>query len=220
MSYPVMSTSVPWSLVKSGFKKTPHFDSVTQKTAARRGMSTISLMPYCTWDFEVDLEAVLGGEAISGSVLQSFLGLFLATCGAGGFFLFTDPIDSAVTTAQGVMLNVTPAAFAPMGQVGDGSSTQFQLARTIGQGVDILQNVSLTQVNVNGTPTSAYSVSSTGVVTFTTAPAAAATITWAGSFQYLCLFDADTLQDLARVNRNTTGFLWSCGAIKFGSVFV
>lgn len=220
MSYPVMSTTVPWSLVKGGFKKTPRFNSLVQKTAAGRGTSTLALIPYPEWCFEVDLNCVLGGESIAGSVLQSFLGCYIAACGGGSFFLFTDPNDSAVTTAAGIMLNVTPGAAIPMGQAGNGSSTQFQLARSIGQGVDILQNVNITQVKVNGTVTAAYSVSSTGVVTFTTAPANGATITWAGTFQYLCRFDSDTLQDLARVNKNSSGFLWSCSSIKFESVFV
>lgn len=223
MSFPAMSTSVPWSLVKGGFHKTPHFESLTQKTAAGRGRSTLALQPYPTWDFEVDLNLVLGGEAVAGSVLQSFLGCYIATCGAGGFFLFTDPNDNAVALAAGTALNVTPGAASPMGQTGDGASTQFQLARTIGQGVDILQNVSLTTLKVNGvtkTLGADFSISSTGVVTFTSAPAAAATITWAGTFQYLCQFTDDTLKDLARVNKNTAGFLWSCSSIDFESVFV
>lgn len=218
-----MNTTVPWSLVKGGFHKTPHFNSVTQKTAAGRGTSTLSLQPYATWDFELDLDSVLGGEAVSGSVLQHFLECFLATCGGGGFFLFTDPNDSAVLLANGIMLNVTPGGAVPMGLVGDGTSTQFQLARTIGLGVDVLQNLTLTTLKINGvtkTLGTDYSVSSTGVVTFVAPPAVAATLTWAGTFQYLCMFEEDTLKDLARVSKNSGGFLWSCSAVKFASVFV
>jgi uncharacterized protein (TIGR02217 family) len=213
-----MSTSVPWSLVKSGFKKTPHFNTVTQKTAAGRGRSSFSLQPYATWDFELDLNYVLGGEAVAGSVLQSFLGCYLACCGGGSFFLFTDPNDNTVT--QGTALNVTPSAATPMGQSGDGTSTQFQLARLIGAGVDILQNVTLTQVRINGAATTAYSVNSTGVLTFTAAPPTGATITWSGTFRYLCQFSDDTLKDLARVTKNSSGFLWSCSSIAFEGIFV
>lgn len=110
-----------------------------------------------------------------------------------------------------------------MGQSGDGVSTQWQLARLIDQGVDILQNVTLTQVRVNGVTKvlgTDYSVSSTGVVTFSTPPAAGASINWAGNFQYLCKFDDDSLQGLTRVNKNASGFLWSCDSIKFESVFL
>lgn len=223
MSYPVMSTSVPWSLVKGGFHKTPHFSSVPQRPAAGRGISTLALMPYPTWDFELDLNAVLGGESISGSVLQDFLGCYMACLGGGGFFLFTDPNDNAVTLAASTMLDVTPLSSTPMSQTGNASSTQFQLARLIGPGVDILQNVSSLVVQVNGSTKTLgtdYSVSATGVVTFVSAPAAAAVLTWSGTFQYLCLFKEDTLKDLARVNKNSAGFLWSCSSIAFESEFV
>ena len=226
MAYPQMNPGVTWSLVKSGFHKTPHFNSMTQKPAAGRGRSTISMMPYPSWDFELDLNFVQGGETMQLSVLQWFLGCYIACCGSGGFFLFTDPNDSAVenpdglgNTEQSLMLNVTPGATAPMGTKGDGVSTQFQLARSIGQGVDILQNVSNVVVFVNGTPTT-VTVGSTGVVTFATAPANNAVLTWQGSFQYLCQFTDDTLKDLARVDKNTNGFLWSCSSIAFESVFV
>lgn len=220
MAYPVMSTSVPWSLVKNGFKKTPRFNTVTQKTAAARGRSAFALMPYAEWSFEVDLAFVTGGEAVANSVLQSFLGCYLACCAGGNFFLFTDPNDSAVATTQGVMLNVTPGATTPMGQVGDGASNAFQLARSIGQSVDVLQNVNITQLLVNGVATTAYSISATGIVTFNVGntPPANATLTWSGTFQYLCQFSEDTIQDLARVSRNASGFLWSASAVKFESV--
>jgi hypothetical protein len=225
MSYPVMSTSVPWSLVKSGFRKTPHFNSVVQATAAGRGSSSLALQPYPTWDFTVDLDYVQGGESVQFSVLSQFLGCFMACCGRGGLFLFTDPIDNTVddtglSTPQSCLLNVTAGAANPMGQTGDGSSTQFQLARRIDQGVDILQQVSGVAVYVNGALTSAYTLSPTGLVTFSTPPANGAALTWSGSFQYLCQFSDDTLKDLARVSKNSQGFLWSCGSIAFESRFV
>jgi hypothetical protein len=219
MSYPVMSTTVPWSLVKGGFKKTPHFNTLRPPTpAAGKGRAAIALMPYPTWDFAVDLNLVPGGEAVSGSVLQSFLGCYMACCGGGNFFLFTDPNDSTVTQLQSCLLNVTPGAASPMGIMGDGVSKQFQTGRTIGAGVDILQNVTGT-VYVNGSPAPG-SWGATGIYTFTTAPANGSTLTWAGTFQYLCQFKEDTLSDLARVNKNAGGFLWSCGSIAFESVFV
>ncbi len=215
--YPELSTAVPWSLVKSGFRKTPHFNSLTQKTAAGR-RSSVNLMPFPTWDFELDLNMVQGGEAVAGSVLQAFLGCYIRCCGAAGFFLFTDPNDNTVSQAEGVLLNVSPGAAAPMGQSGDGVSQQFQLARTIGAGVDILQNVPGAEFYVDGA-SALGSVSATGVVTFDTAPAAGAMPSWDGSFRYLCQFTDDTLKDLGRVSKNANGFLWSCSAVDFESVF-
>ena len=361
MSYPVMSTSIPWGLVKGGFHKSTAYNTVKEKTAAGCGDVSFAMKPYPTWDFVVDLLYVPGGESVQGSVLQSFLGTYIQTGGGRGYFLFTDPNDRTVTTAQGCMLNVTPTAgnlvqnpgfemagaapgpnwtavgapisylssgqydgtqslglssfaavwqttdtnptiganytltgyaktvggvtgsiglyfynssgaqitsnsigttsptwvpltvsqvcpsgaakvevycfsgagqcyfddlqliapaFTPMGMVGDGASTQFQLARTISGGVDLLQNVAITGVYLNGTPTVAYSVSDTGVVTFATAPGVGQAITWAGSFQYLCQFDDDTLESLARVSKNSANWIWDCPSIKFESVFV
>ena len=224
MSYPVMSTSIPWSLVKSGFKKTPHFSTITQKMASGR-RSTLSVMPYPTWDFAVDLNYILGGEAIAGSVLQSFLGCYMACAGSAGFFLFTDPNDNTVSQNEGVLLNVTQGAAAPMGLVGDGISQVFQLARAIGDpagigavGYDIIQNAAA-EFYAGGIVNTG-TVSPTGVVTFDTAPPAGTPLTWDGSFQYLCQFTDDTLKDLARVSKNTNGFLWSCSSIAFESVFV
>ena len=219
MSYPVMSTTVPWSLVKSGFHKAPDFSSLVQTPAAGRGRSSISLKPYATWNFELDLNMVQGGESVIGSVLQSFLGCFMLCCGSGNFFTFTDPNDNTVTNAAGLLLNVTPGAANPMSNAGDGVSTQFQLARNIGVGVDILQNVSGVTLYVAGAVTAA-SISSTGVVTFSTPPGNGAALTWAGNFTYLCQFTDDTLKDLARVSKNSSGFLWSCSSIDFESVFV
>lgn len=217
MAYPVMATTVPWSLVKGGFKKTPHFNTQTQKPAAGRGRSSISMMPFPTWDFSVDLNSVLGGESIAGSVLQSFLGCFIACCGGGGFFLFTDPNDNTVSQVEGVLLNVTPGAAAPMGMLGDGVSTQYQLARTIDQGADILQNAAA-EVYVNGV-LAPGTLSATGVFTFTTAPAAGTMLSWDGSFQYLCQFTDDTIKDLGRFNKNASGWLWSA-SVDFESVFI
>lgn len=211
-----MRVDMPWSLVKSGFKKTPHFSSLTQKTASGR-RSSLSLMPFATWDFEVDLNFVLGGETVAGSVVQDFLSCYLQTCGGAGFFLFTDPNDNTVSQADGALLNVTPGAVAPLGQTGDGVSTQYQLARTIGGGLDVLQNVSGYEVYVNGVATP-IAINSTGIVTFPSAPAAGAMLTWDGSFQYLCQFTEDTLKDLGRFSQNPSGFLWSCGSIAFEGV--
>ena len=220
MSYPVMNTSVPWSLVKSGFHKSPSFDksSMVQKTAANRGNAGISLQPYAVWTFGLDLNLVQGGEAVQSSVLQQFLGCFMACCGTAGLFLFTDPNDNTVAS-QSLLLNVTPGAASPMGTLGDGTSTIFQLARQLDQGVDILQNTSGVTVLVNGAGASC-TVSTTGVVTFAEPPANDAVLTWSGSFQYLCRFSDDLLKDLARVNKNSTGFLWSCGSVAFESEFV
>jgi hypothetical protein len=230
MAYPVLDTSFVKFVRGPGWKKTPHYNTVTQKPAAGRGVVTASLVPYPTWDFEVHIEWARGDEKTPTSIIAAFMDVYMQCLGSGGFFLVADPNDNAITTGAGIMLNVTPGAGTPMGTTGDGVSTMFQLARTIGPSglaQDIIQNVngSPTSVNINGSPTVAYSISSTGVVTFTSAPTG--TLSWGGNFYYLCQFTEDTLQDLARVgaipNVVTPAVmdgLWSCGNIKFSSVFI
>lgn len=227
MSYPIMP-ALPISMAK-GLKKSPDFSNVKQMVAAGRGNSVISLKPYPTWNFELDMDHTTGNEASASSVISQFLGINLQTQGSAGLFLFTDPQDNTVTQSTGIMLNVTTGAALPMGQNGDGTSTKFQLARLIGtSGVDIIQNVNGSIVlKVNGSTVTNYSVSSTGVVTFTptgsppvAAPANAATLTWSGSFYYLCRFVTDTLDATRSFTTNSGTDQWDVNSIKFGSEFV
>jgi uncharacterized protein (TIGR02217 family) len=106
-----------------------------------------------------------------------------------------------------------------MGTVGDGSSAQFQLARSIsGLAWDIIQNVNgAIIVQVNGVSTSAYTVSSTGVVTFTTPPASNATLTWSGNYYYACRFSADTVDAVRIYTCNSGTDLWNVTSIRFSS---
>jgi uncharacterized protein (TIGR02217 family) len=48
-------------------------------------------------------------------------------------------------------------------------------------------------IKINNVVTAAYTISSSGLVTFTTAPAAAAQLTWNGEFDVPVRFDTDTL---------------------------
>jgi uncharacterized protein (TIGR02217 family) len=146
----------------------------------------------------------------------------MQTQGSAGLFLFTDPQDNTVTQSTGIMLNVTAGAGTPMGQTGDGASTKFQLARLIGgSGVDVIQNLngSIT-VKVNGSTVVPASVSSTGVVTFTAAPASFANLTWSGSFYFLCRLDADTLDSTRSFTTNSGIDQWDFASIKFSSEFL
>jgi len=233
MSYPIFPTNVPFNR-KAGFKKTPHFNVITQKPAAFRGVVTASLVPFPTWDFEVTLEYAIGDESTALSILASFLDVYIQCHGSGVFFLFTDPNDNNVAQGNSAMFNVTPGAAAPMGVQGDGVSTQYQLGRSIGPtglAYDLIQNTGPTspQVYVNGEliDSSLYSISSTGVITFVTAPDNLATLQWSGPFYFLCQFSNDTLKDLMRVGfipseTGPNGFdgLWQCGNIQFSSIFV
>jgi uncharacterized protein (TIGR02217 family) len=222
MSFAIMP-AMPLSMAK-GLSKSPVFSTVTQKTAAARSNSSVSLMPFPTWAFSFDMDKITGNEAIPASVIALFLGTFMTCQGANQLFLFTDPQDNAVALTAGVMLNVTPGAASPMGVAGDGVSTQFQLARTVGGAKDIVQNLNgAAVIKVNGvtlTNITDYSISSTGVVTFVSAPANAATLQWSGSFYFLCRFSDDTVDATRVFTKNSGTDIWDISSIKFASEFV
>jgi uncharacterized protein (TIGR02217 family) len=220
MSYTIMPT-LPMSMAK-GLAKSPNFNTVLQRVAAGRGNASVSMTPYALWDFEFDMDRITGNEASALSTVAAFMGTLMACQGRNQLFLFTDPQDNSVAYGSSGMLNVTTGAAAPMGTTGDGTSTQFQLARSIG-GVawDVIQNLngSIT-VKVNGSVVVPASVSSTGVVTFTSAPANNATLQWTGSFYFLCRFSEDTVEATRSYSINSGTDQWDFSAIKFSSEFV
>jgi hypothetical protein len=221
MSFPTIDSSILWTLSGGGIRKSPKFNNKRQIPATGRGVYIVSLKMAPTWEYSVDLAYMVGTESSITDPYPLLMGLVMATNSAG-FWYYNDPNDNTVTQETSCMLDVTSGSSTPMAQVGNGSSTQFQLARLIGsQGVDVLQNVSGTSVYVNGVLKTAgtdYSISSTGVVTFTSAPANNATLTWAGSFVQLCMWSEDTMADLALVAFNASSELHSVTGLKFETV--
>lgn len=135
------------------------------------------------YTYKLSFEFLRDGN-VNGTVYDEFkplLGFFNARSGAFDDFLFTDPDDNAVT-AQ---------AFG----VGDAATTTFQLVRTLGGTVEPVYAVNgAPQIYINGvlkTVTTDYTINSTGGVTFTSAPAAAAALTWTGSYYWRCRFVKD-----------------------------
>jgi len=190
----------------AGLKKSPNFNTVRQKGAAGTNAG-IALKPYPTWDFEFSLDHITGHEHTAASVVAQMLGTFMATAGGANLFLFTDPQDSTATGAQ-------------FG-TGNGTATKFQLSRNICGYPDIIQNLNGTPtIYVGGTPTTPASISSTGVVTFTTAPANTAVLTWSGSFYYACRFAEDTIDSTRNFTINSGIDHWMIQGVKFSSEFV
>lgn len=203
MSYPIMPT-MPISMA-SGLKKTPNFNTVRQKSAAGVN-SALALKPYPTWSFQFSLDSIVGHEQDAASVVAQFFGTFMATAGGAGLFLFSDPQDNAVTGAQ-------------FG-VGDGVTTKFQLSRNIYGYPDIIQNTNGTPtIYVGGVVTAPSDISATGVITFATAPATDANLTWTGGFRYLCRFSEDTVDATRSFTINNGLDQWMFSGIKFSSEF-
>ncbi len=80
---------------------------------------------------------------------------------------------------------------------------------------DIVQAVNGTPtIKVNGVTKTAgtdYSISSLGIVTFTTAPVLNASLTWSGSFYFLCRFSDDQWSDLSQFAPN----YWELPSLNF-----
>ena len=145
-------------------------------TSANLTEQRVSLTPYPVYNFTLMYEFL---RSDSHQELQTLMGFFNQRQGAFDNFLYTNPVDNAVS-----------------GQVfgtGDGTTTAFQLERSFGGYVEPVMNVNGTpQIYIGGVlQTSGYTISSTGLVTFTAAPASGQSITWTGSFYYRCRFTND-----------------------------
>jgi hypothetical protein len=125
--------------------------------------------------------------------------------GAADDFLVTYPTDHTISSQ---------AAFG----VGDASSKNFQLTRPIGGGIDIIQNLNgnpnIYKAGVLQNPAS-YSISSTGLVVFGTAPGSGANLTWTGSFYFRVHFVDDSL-DLQMIGPN----VWVIASLKWESIIL
>jgi len=201
----VFPTFVPgqWSY---GFpvKKSPSYNTVTQTPASKRGQLKIALQTYPIWKFDYIIPYLKGGALLANSPWQQLIGFFGGEAGAGGDWLFNDLRDNSVTNQ--------------VVGISDGTTTIFPMVRTLPNGLlDLIQNFNGAPIiKDNGTVVSGglYSIDTYGNLTFTTAPLAGHTITWTGSFYFMCHFLEDTLQDLQENMQN----LWEIQSLKFESV--
>jgi len=132
---------------------------------------------------------------------------FCARQGAFDSFLFDDPSDDTVTLQQIA--------------TGNGVLTTFQLGRTIGGGFGVgffepIYNTNATPlIYVNGVLKTAgtdYTISATGLITFTVAPGAVA-IAWTGTYYWRCRFEEDALEFTEFAN-----LFWAQKALRFRTV--
>lgn len=196
--------------------KTPKFSTRTQKAVSGRQLRIVD-QAYPIWQFNVPFEFLRDGNdvrAASGlgtgfNELRQLAGFFLAAYGAQGVFAFEDPSDKTVvglSSATGVCL------------AGDGVRTQFQLYRQLLAGAGqlsepIIAPNAVTHAYVNGVDPGSWSVSSVGILTFSSAPAGGAVVSWSGTFYFPCHFTDDSI-DL----ENFMFQLAALKALKFESV--
>lgn len=186
-------------------ERTPVFRTGLQSAVSFKE-SRIAYALYPVFEFSLQYEFLR--DYVTPSDLRALSGLHAAMRGRHDTFLYTDPTYNTVTDE-------------PFG-TGDGTTQDFQLLATFqnsgGPGVaELIQNlngaVTIKKAGVTQTLTTHYTVGATGIIHFVTAPAAAAALTWSGSFYYRCRFDDDRLP--------TTQFMqkfWSTRAVKLRAV--
>lgn len=194
MTYPVFP-SMPGQAI--GIRRKPLWRTGVQ--SAISGKETrIAYMSYPLYQWTLDMNVLRSSGGLA--ELAQMIGFVNSLQGMASPFLFTDTEDNTVT-AQGF-------------GTGDGSTKNFQLVRAYGGYVEPVQQPNvISQITVAGTPTSAYTMGSNGVVQFTTAPASGAALAWSGTFYFLCRMlqdDPEFLQELS--------YLWSTKSLQFQSI--
>lgn len=206
MSNLVFPQPIPsqWSW-KWPIKKTPVYSTIVQTPVSGRSELRVPLYVYPRWQFDLDVSYIKGDFQNQFSPFATLLGFWMQVNGASDDWLYLDPYDQIVANHQ-------------FG-TGDSSTVAFQLSRNIGGGSDIIQNVNGTPVIFNNgvfVPANQYSIGSTGVVTFGSAPADGAILSWSGSFYFRCRFNKDAYEDL----QEDLYQIWSLQGLKFISVIL
>lgn len=197
MNYPLLTlpAGVTW-----GYKKTPKFMTIAQTPQSGRGQVRATLQQSPIWQWELDWNYLKEIGVTTTNDFQYLMDFYLAMQGSFGAFLF-DPsqyyLERLTVTSDTTQLSNGFSG------VGDGTTTVFPLWRSSNLSggstitlLEMIQNVSLLNgVYVNGVLQGVGTYSLTNfpsVITFNTAPAAGATVVWAGNFNYLAHFAEDT----------------------------
>lgn len=176
---------------------------VMQASSGRERRTAMWAFPR--YKFKVTFEVLRKRATLNEvQVLEEF---FNIAQGKFGRVQILDPSDNYVSA--GLMSLPGQAVTAN----GDGSTTTFQLTRKIRNWIDPIYSVYTPtfQATVNGANV-ASTVSSVGLVTFSSAPANGATIAWTGYFYYLARFDQDEMNMKAIWQQ-----LWSQSGLTFMS---
>ena len=182
--------------LKWGTVKTPMWSTGIQKAASGRELRG-AFYSFPRYKISLGYEVLRSGALAE---LQTMVGFFNARKGSFESFLYLDPEDNAVVNQQ-------------FG-VGVSGQTQYQLVRAYGGNVEpvlapqlVVHGGADPVIMVNGVvQTSGCTVAEFGVVTFASAPAVGAVLSWSGSYYWRCRF----MQDSADFDR----FLYQLWALK------
>ncbi len=167
-------------------KSVGQFDTTVQTSVSGKENRHINrIQPRYTYTIQI---AALDSNGTNAGLiynsLQTLVGFFNQCYGKALVFQFIDPDDNSVIGQ-------------PFG-AGDGTTTTFQLCRTLGGFTDnVFALTGSPLIYLNGviqTPGTNYSMNmQTGVVTFKTAPSLGTALTWTGNYAWWCTWDDDAL---------------------------
>jgi len=183
-------------------KRSAKWKTVPQESIS--GQETrLALWSYPRWKYELSFEFLRTYGSYT--EWQTMIGFINSMNGSAGVFQYYDITDS-IATAQSI-------------GTGDGTNKSFQCVRSYGgflepvfAPVTISVYSTVSSVITLVSPT-LYTVSQTGQVVFTTAPATGAIISWTGTFNWLCRFDDDEI----KAQEDMSGF-WSIKSCMFSTV--
>lgn len=180
--------------------KAPQWSTEVIRTASGRERRT-AYWPYPLWRFELQYEVVRHRPA--NDELAAMWEFFNLALGQFAPWLFVDPSDCQVAST-------TPVQFG----TGNGSTTTFQLTRTLNSFAEPVYGAYQPVILDNGAPTTAsLSFSPNGQVTFGAPPASGHVLSWFGYFYFGCRFLTDDLGFEQVVPQ-----LWAGKSLKFSSL--
>lgn len=186
--------------ITASVMRSPEWQTLARQTASGREFR-VGLRTSPRYVFTVNYDFLR--QQGSYTELATLVGFFNGQGGSQTAFLYTDPIDNAVTDQL----------FA----TGDGVTTSFQLLRPLGgfnEAVYALNGApTIKRSGVAASTPTDYTVGSTGIVTFTSAPASGVPLTWSGAYYWRVRF----VQDMQEFEQFMQG-LWQAKTVKFISV--
>jgi Uncharacterized conserved protein len=183
-----------------GIKKKPAFLTL-QQTSVLGVDKGLSLRPYPWWTFTLAYDYLVD-KSLATDDIQQIIGFYLNRYGKYDDFLYYDLYDN--TCAK--------QAFGE----GDGSTTTFPLCRSYGSFIEpVIGIADAPTIYIDGVATTDFTWTTKGKITFATAPASGAGLTWSGSFYYRCRFVDDETEFEEVVNS-----IWSAPTVLFKSVLI
>jgi hypothetical protein len=200
--------------------KTPSYKTLVHTPANNAGEVRISLTPFPIWLFNLDLAWMRGdfSPAQVNSAVQQIVGFYGQMQGMADDWLYFDPSDngSNLTTvnAGATLTDLIPYSF----RTGDDATTMFPTSRTFGGMKDLVQNWvgAFPLVYVNGVLNNLWTLTTSGMLNFVTAPAAGATLVLYGQFYFRCRFLDDEWADLHTLKSQ----IWANPKLRFKSILV